>query len=269
MKYKTAALAVISSLTMSAAIAGTFSVQQTYAPTRSSSAPAQQSQPQQEEDSVDGLIMVSGSGRSIESKSTFGVVNKGIRPKRIETVSEQRHSRRQKTQTMKDAISYVVPEDFDVFSSDRNILAVETGFISSTSRWDEALSDLFYGNDQVADVKVTIDWDKKQIIMRRDRKDVKTAAIIAAEQAPIKRYTISINDGFLSKTLARWCKESEGCKQVRWDANAEIVVEADVSDMGSTLQDAVSNVFSSLETSITDQRFRYRISPNGVLIVTN
>lgn len=268
MKYKNVALAAISSLSMAAAIAGTFSVQQTYVPTRTSSAVTQQAQPR-EEDSVEGLIMVSGSGRSMESRSTFGVINKGVRPKRIETVSAQRHSRRQKTQTMKDAISYVVPEYFDVFSSDQRILAVETGFISSTSRWDEALGDLFYGNDQLSDVKVTIDWDKKQIIMRRDRKDTKTAAVIADEQLPTKRYAVSINDGFLSKTLTRWCKESDGCKQVRWDANAEIIVEADAPDMGSTLQDAMSNVFNSLESSITDQRFRYRISPNGILIVTN
>jgi len=268
MKFKIVLLTAISLLAMPIAMAGTFSVQQRQ-PVKYSVQSQQTQQTQHEqEDYTDDLIMVSGKGRSLASKSTFGIVNKGIRPRHIETVSPQRHSRRQKTQTIKEAISYIVPEDFDVFSNDKSILDVETGYITSTSRWDEALSDLFYGNDQLEDVKVTIDWDKKQIIMRRDRKETNTVTA-AMKQAPVKHYSVSMSDGLLSKTLTRWCKESEECKQVRWDADSEIVVEADAPDMGSTFQEAVNNLFNSLETSITDQRFQYRISPNGVLIITN
>lgn len=82
-------------------------------------------------------------------------------------------------------------------------------------------------------------------------------------------YDVAMDDGFLSKTLSRWCKNSDGeCQQVKWLASNEIVVEADAPNIGDTFSSSVDRVFDSLQDSIPNKHLHHRLSPNGVLIVT-
>lgn len=90
----------------------------------------------------------------------------------------------------------------------------------------------------------------------------------AADKAPVE-FNVSTEDAFLSKTLERWCKSVPSeCQQVKWMSPNEIVIEAEARHVGDTFADSVDNAFDSLRDSIPNKHLHHRLSPNGVLLVT-
>jgi len=89
-----------------------------------------------------------------------------------------------------------------------------------------------------------------------------------ASQMPMN-YKILASDKLLSINLIRWCKQtSTQCTLVRYDAVDDIRVEAN-ADFGGDFRTAINSLFDSINNHTKDSRFKYRLTKNGVLLITS
>lgn len=106
-------------------------------------------------------------------------------------------------------------------------------------------------------------------------KAVESAKMTAEKTASLVKawrdigYRVSSDDGLLSKTLNRWCAATpQSCALVKYQATDDIRIEAS-ADFGKDFTSALSDVFSSINNHTIESHFSYRLTKNGVLIITS
>ena len=179
--------------------------------------------------------------------------------------------------TLGEMIVVLVPESFQVYSPDDVDMNMPVDG-SDSSSWVSGLDYALKGTPYIAE----IDWDKKEINLGKDEKikELETAKAAKLAQDASKKqeeekkaekstkWAVSRQDGLLSLTLDRWCKNSNGqCVQFINQSLHDVPIDSD-AEFDGTFQKAVSDLMGSIEQQV-GRRFRWKLTSNNVLILTD
>lgn len=205
---------------------------------------------------VKGLRKVSGP----VSKQT-AIIHKGKRPRRIGNDVNLNG-----TATLGDALVQIIPSSFSIYAADGVDLDANMALMSGEN-WVEALDATLLRSNYSA----AIDWGSSEIIIAVDESVGRVIAGQSGKKAPannVRTWDVRAEDGLLSGTVERWCKESKGeCNKVSWTSTRDVPIEVGATINGS-FNEAIDTLMRSVAES-TGHEFGYVIHANGVLTISD